>query len=240
MILVSGAIGWGLSVNGPAHTRIVPIVRRHATAPAELPKGWSYVAQSRGGTLAVYRRPAHGAHPALSLTTQVSAGEPLTALVRRIRGHWVQIYLPVRPDGATGWVHTRRVKLLTTAYSLAVHLRSHRLFLSIGKRVVRRFSIGVGRAVTPTPTGIYFITELLKQPDPNGLYGPFAFGLSAYSGVLRHFGRGGDGQIGIHGTDQPELVGTDVSHGCIRLRNPDILWLRKRLPLGTPVTIARD
>jgi lipoprotein-anchoring transpeptidase ErfK/SrfK len=105
--------------------------------------------------------------------------------------------------------------------------------------VIRAFKIGVGRAVTPTPTGTYFITELLKQPDPAGPYGPFAYGLSAYSGVLSHFGRGGNGQIGIHGTDEPQFVGTNVSHGCIRLRNPDILWLRQRLPLGTPVSISR-
>jgi lipoprotein-anchoring transpeptidase ErfK/SrfK len=109
----------------------------------------------------------------------------------------------------------------------------------MGSRVIRAFKIGVGRAVTPTPTGTYFITELLKQPDPAGPYGPFAYGLSAYSGVLSHFGRGGNGQIGIHGTDEPQFVGTNVSHGCIRLRNPDILWLRQRLPLGTPVSISQ-
>jgi lipoprotein-anchoring transpeptidase ErfK/SrfK len=149
------------------------------------------------------------------------------------------VYLPVRPNGGTGWVKARAVKLRTTAYRLTIRLRSHRLLVSVGRRTVRRFRIGVGRAVTPTPTGTYFITELLRQPDPSGPYGPYAFGLSAHSGVLSHFGRGGNGQIGIHGTDEPALVGTDVSHGCIRLHNRDIIWLTKRLPLGTPVIINR-
>lgn len=236
VVLVSGTIGWGLSQNGPARTLTVPIVHHRA---AGLPTGWSYVARAPAGELSVYAQPAHGSRPALTLTNRIVAGEPLTLLVRKVRGPWIQIYLPVRPDGATGWVHARKVKLLTTAYSLAVELRSHRLVLSISGRVFRVFSIGVGKSVTPTPTGTYFITELLKQPNPAGLYGPYAFGLSAYSGVLSHFGRGGNGQIGIHGTNQPWLVGTDVSHGCIRLQNSDIIWLTKRLPLGTPVTIGR-
>jgi lipoprotein-anchoring transpeptidase ErfK/SrfK len=44
--------------------------------------------------------------------------------------------------------------------------------------------------------------------------------------------------IGIHGTNEPQLVGTDVSHGCIRLRNEDISRLVGLLPLGTPVEIT--
>ncbi len=50
---------------------------------------------------------------------------------------------------------------------------------------------------------------------------------------------GGDGVIGIHGTDRPDLVGTDVSSGCIRLPNDVITALVEDigLPLGTPVTI---
>jgi lipoprotein-anchoring transpeptidase ErfK/SrfK len=50
---------------------------------------------------------------------------------------------------------------------------------------------------------------------------------------------GGDGQIGIHGTNQPEVLGQDVSHGCIRVANAVITRLARQLPLGTPVTISR-
>jgi lipoprotein-anchoring transpeptidase ErfK/SrfK len=237
VVLVSGPIGWALSAGAP---RVLGGVPRSTSPSRALPRGWSYLAVARKDRLAIYRRPAHSSRPTLTLGKQISAGAPLTALVRRLRGHWAQIYLPVRPDGATGWVHIRFVKLETTAYALAVRLRTHRLLLSISGQVVHSFAIGVGRAVTPTPIGTYFVTELLKQRDPGGLYGPYAFGLSAYSGVFKHFGRGGDGQIGIHGTNEPQLVGRNVSHGCIRLRNPDMVWLTKRLPLGTPVTIGRE
>ena len=93
------------------------------------------------------------------------------------------------------------------------------------------------RSVLPTPTGRYYVVELLKQPDPNGVYGPYALGTSAFSQVLYHFG-GGPGQIGIHGTDEHGSIGQSVSHGCIRLRNRDIVRLAHVLPLGTPITIV--
>lgn len=246
VVLISGGIGFALSQTGSsprvAHTRASAVPRVPAVEP--LPPGWSYLAAARGRTMTVYRSPGAGGRPprsrgAIVLTKAVSAGAQLTVLTKRVEPDWIQIYLPIRPNGATGWVRARSVRLLTTPYALSVRLRSHRLVVSLGSRVIRAFKIGVGRAVTPTPTGTYFITELLKQPDPAGPYGPFAYGLSAYSGVLSHFGRGGNGQIGIHGTDEPQFVGTNVSHGCIRLRNPDILWLRQRLPLGTPVSISR-
>jgi lipoprotein-anchoring transpeptidase ErfK/SrfK len=103
--------------------------------------------------------------------------------------------------------------------------------------LVERDPVGVGRrAVTPTPFGLYYVTELLKQSDPAGPYGPYAFGLSAHSDVLHEFA-GGNGEIGIHGTNDPSAVGTNVSHGCIRVYNSVISRLAHELPLGTPVRI---
>ncbi len=247
VVAVSAAIGWAISsgLNGASsshdsHARLVLGRHHRRHGGFSLPRGWSLIAvvKHRTHELPVYSRPGHGARK-LTLPNPSSIGVPLTLLVHRVKGKWVQAYLPVRPDGSKGWVSERAVKLITTAYELQVHLRRHRLAVVVSNHVVHTFRIGVGRSVTPTPSGKYFITELLKQPDPAGPYGPYAFGLSAYSGVLTHFGRGGNGQIGIHGTDAPTLVGTDVSHGCIRLRNSDVLWLVHRLPLGTPVLINR-
>jgi len=97
--------------------------------------------------------------------------------------------------------------------------------------------IGVGEAATPTPRGTYFITALFRLIDPYGPYGPYAFGLSGFSNVLRSFG-GGPGQLAIHGTNDPGGIGSNVSHGCIHVSNPEITRLSKELPLGTPVQIA--
>ena len=88
----------------------------------------------------------------------------------------------------------------------------------------------------PTPGGIYYLKELLQPPSPNGPYGTYAYGLSGFSNVLESF-NGGPGVIGIHGTNDPSAIGTDVSSGCIRLNNAVIERLVNDigLPLGTPV-----
>lgn len=44
--------------------------------------------------------------------------------------------------------------------------------------------------------------------------------------------------IGIQGTNQPDSVDTEASHGCIRLRNEDVAELFRLAPRGTPVTIV--
>jgi lipoprotein-anchoring transpeptidase ErfK/SrfK len=129
------------------------------------------------------------------------------------------------------------MELRSDPYSLHVDLTDRRLFVRDAGQVVLTAPVGVGRAVTPTPSGLYYVAELLRQPDPHGLYGPWAFALSAHSRVLSHFG-GGDGQVGIHGTNEPSGIGHTVSHGCLRVSNRAIERLAAILPLGTPVRIV--
>jgi L,D-transpeptidase catalytic domain len=187
--------------------------------------------------LTIYRGPRSG-KGILTLTNPTVAHSSLILLVKQRRAAWVQIYVPSRPNGSLGWVRTGAVSLLRDPWKVLVRLRSHRLVVIRADRVIRTLPIAVGKPSTPTPTGEFFITELLKQPDPGGVYGPYAFGTSAYSDVLTHFGNGGNGQIGIHGTDQPWVIGTSASHGCIRLYNRDIVWLSQHIPLGTPVHVS--
>jgi lipoprotein-anchoring transpeptidase ErfK/SrfK len=128
------------------------------------------------------------------------------------------------------------VRLLRNPYRLVVRLRAHRIVLWKGQRVVLQGGTVVGASATPTPVGMYYVVELLRPPDPNGSYGPYSFGISAHSNVLKRFA-GGDGRVGIHGTNQPGLIGESVSHGCVRVRNDTIRRLARVLPLGTPVLI---
>src|SRR5206468_3404331 len=128
--------------------------------------------------------------------------------------------------------------VVADAYLLRIDLRRHRLTLLRRGAVVERAPIGVGQAVTPTPSGVYFLTELFRLTNPGGPYGPYGFGLSAYSNVLHEFA-GANGQIGIHGTNDPAGIGHDVSHGCIRMKNAEIVRLARLLPLGTRVDIVR-
>ncbi len=177
----------------------------------------SIVATARTPRVAVYRS-AGSSTPFLRLANPTDSGAPLVFLVRRRVAGRDQVYLPVRPNESKGWVNERDVVLASNPYSLQVRLHAHQLLL-------------------PTPTGLYYIVELLRQPNPEGPYGPYAFGLSAHSNVLYSFG-GGPGQIGIHGTDVASSIGRSASHGCIRISNAAITRLATELPLGTPVRIG--
>jgi lipoprotein-anchoring transpeptidase ErfK/SrfK len=195
------------------------------------------VAVARHHELTIFSGPRTGKRT-LTLTNPTLAHGSLTLLVKKQQGSWIQTYLPSRPNGSLGWVRRDAVRLLTDTWKVVVRLRSHRLVVTRADQVIRTFPVAVGKPSTPTPVGHFFITELLKQPDPGGAYGPYAFGTSAYSDVLMQFGNGGNGQIGIHGTDEPWVIGTSASHGCVRLYNRDIVWLSHHIPLGTLVRIS--
>ncbi|MDQ3573466.1 MAG: L,D-transpeptidase [Actinomycetota bacterium] len=117
-----------------------------------------------------------------------------------------------------------------------VELGAHRITVHQGADVILRERIGVGTTQAPTPRGLYYIKELLRPPDPTGPYGPYAYGLSGFSNVFTSFA-GGEGVIGIHGTNDPSSLGSDVSHGCIRMSNKGITELANVLPLGVPVEV---
>lgn len=152
---------------------------------------------------------------------------------------WAEVFLPVRPNEATGWVAEDDVVLTHTDLSATINLTSHRLELFDAGTVVATYEVAVGEAATPTPTGSFYVKELVEPPRANGTYGPIAYGLSAFSPTLVDTEAFADGVIGIHGTNEPELIGTDVSHGCVRMRNDDILALEAhQVPLGMPVTIT--
>jgi len=176
------------------------------------------------------------AEQTLDRTSRVTGQLVLLAL--EVGAAWTQVQLPVRPNGSTGWVRSSAVSLSGHDFAIDITLAGHEIVVTEADREVLRSEVGVGRADRPTPGGDYFTTELLRPPDPDGLYGPYAYGLSGYSDVLMDF-RGGEGVIGIHGTNEPDLVGTDVSSGCIRLPNDQITRMAEQigLPLGTPVTI---
>lgn len=164
------------------------------------------------------------------------SGAPLTLLLRERRGEWLEVFLPVRPNGSTGWVRAADVRLDGVPYRLDVARGAHELRLYDRDELVETYPIGVGQASTPTPGGTFYIKELLEPTNPGGFYGPFAYGLSGFSNALDSFA-GTDAVIGIHGTSDPSSVGKDVSSGCIRMHNDDIRELVQRLPLGTPVRI---
>lgn len=163
---------------------------------------------------------------------------PIVFLVRSAGDERHEVYLPVRPNGSLGWVNASDVTLSRVPYRIEVGISEHRIRVFDGDELIVDEPVGVGRQDRPTPGGVYYLKELLQPPDPNGPYGTYAYGLSGFSNVLTSF-NGGSGVIGIHGTNEPEAIGTDVSSGCIRVHNDVIERLVHEvgLPLGTPVEI---
>lgn len=174
--------------------------------------------------------------PTTALDNPNEHGAPLVFLVDEEEGEWLKVHLPIRPNGSTGYVRAADVDVVDNPYRIDIALADHRLTVTKAGEVIADEPVGVGTESTPTPGGVYYIKELLQPPQPDGPYGPYAYGLSGFSNELEEFA-GGEGVIGIHGTNEPEAIGTDVSHGCIRMSNEAITELAGILPLGTPVHI---
>lgn len=168
-------------------------------------------------------------------------GSPMPFLVRQAHRDnagvtWLNVSLPRRPNGSSGWLRGDQVRLRPVAYEVVVDLSSRTARLLRDGRTERSWPVGIGRANTPTPTGRFYITVKLRPPQISRVYGAWALGISGYSDVLEQFGTG-DGQIALHGTDDLGDLGQQVSNGCVRMTNETITALANMLPLGTPVTI---
>jgi lipoprotein-anchoring transpeptidase ErfK/SrfK len=149
---------------------------------------------------------------------------------------WLRIRLPVLPNDTTGWVPRAALGVYGVVRTrLVIDLERFTATLLRDGREIFRAEIGIGQPQWPTPKGEFYIrNKLVSYRSP--FYGPLAFGTSARSAVLTDWPAGGF--VGIHGTSEPELIPGAVSHGCIRLRNEDIVELGRLMPVGTPVTIG--
>ena len=194
---------------------------------------WAEVAR-----VGVYGEPGAAAPVRTFAHPNPTYGSPRAFLVKEEQGDWLNVYLPARPNGSTGWIKKSDVTLQNHNYRIVVELGAHKLTLYEKDDVVYEAPVGVGASATPSTSGLFYTTELIEViPSQRAAYGPFAYGLSAYSEVLYSFGEG-DGQMGIHGTGDPSSVGRSVSNGCIRMTNDAITHLRETLPgAGVPVEI---
>jgi lipoprotein-anchoring transpeptidase ErfK/SrfK len=149
---------------------------------------------------------------------------------------WVHVRLPVLPNEQTGWVPRSALGGYQFVHTRLI-VERQRLTATLLRdgRPVFRARVGIGQPHWPTPAGEFYIRDKVSGfGDP--FYGPVAFGTSARSAVLTDWP--GGGFVGIHGTNAPELIPGRVSHGCIRMRNEDIVRLARLMPVGTPLTIS--
>jgi lipoprotein-anchoring transpeptidase ErfK/SrfK len=148
---------------------------------------------------------------------------------------WYRVRLPILPNNSTGWVPRSALGTVTPVYThLYVDRKSKTATLKKDGRVIFTTRVGVGEPFWPTPPGQFYIRDKLTNFH-NPFYGPLAFGTSARSAVLTDWP--GGGFIGVHGTNEPELIPGRVSHGCVRLRNESLLELARLMHVGTPLTI---
>jgi hypothetical protein len=149
---------------------------------------------------------------------------------------WVRIRLPMRPNGRTGWVPRDDLGPLRVVRTLlTVDRTTLRAVLSRNGRTIWSSRVGVGKPSTPTPAGHFWIRTRLRGLGNGTAYGPYAFGTGAYS-VLSDWP--GGGVVGIHGTNEPNLIPGRPSHGCVRVPNAAITRLWRLMPVGTPVRIV--
>lgn len=149
---------------------------------------------------------------------------------------WVRVELPGRPNGRSGWVARGALGSLHVVNGhLLIDRRRLRVTLFRDGRAIFSASVGVGKSSTVTPAGHFYVTEkLVTRGAP--AYGPYALGTSAYAPTLSEWP--GGGVVGIHGTNEPQLVPGRPSHGCVRMHNADITHLWHAIALGTPIEIT--
>jgi hypothetical protein len=155
----------------------------------------------------------------------------------RCRARWLHIQLPMRPNGATGWVRAADVLTVRLHTRIVVDLSERRVRFYKRGRLVLSSSAAIGSPATPTPLGRYYVNQRLVPSDKSGPFGPGAVGVSAFSPVLTGWAQGGP--IAIHGTNQPWSIGHSVSNGCIRLPNAVLERLFRGALAGTPVLIRQ-
>ncbi len=158
---------------------------------------------------------------------------PITATRTAADGKgWLRVMLPHQDFGDEAWVRSEEFRQVRVRERIVVDLSSFALRHYRNGKLVHRFTVGIGRPEYPTPLGTYFIMAKLAQGLPNGPYGVYTLGTSAFSAVID------DGRVGIHGTADPSDRGQRVSHGCIRVYNTDMVKL-KGVPIGTPLVFKR-
>jgi len=188
--------------------------------------------------LEVFREPAEGAEWWLFPNPGPFDGPRVLLAAETSDPDWVQVHLPVRPNGRTGWVRRTDVVLSTVTTRIVVELGERLITVYDGNDVLIAADVTIGAPETPTPTGLFYVNNIQMEIDPDTERGVGLFGTSAFSEVLDLID-GGEPAVALHGTNRPELLGEAVSRGCIRVADEVIeLLLRLSLPLGTPIEIV--
>jgi hypothetical protein len=233
------------SVTPPADASARPDERKRATvtprvvAPARSapkPRGYGVVRIRAGRSIALRAKPS-GA-PIGRLTARTEFGSKRVLAVAATRGRWLGVSVPERPNGKLGWIDGRSggIDRGRTNVALRADLSRRTLELRVGRRVVKRMRVAIGRPGSSTPTGRFAVTDKLSGGNYGPYYGCCILALSGHQPNTPAGWRGGN-RLAIHGTNAPGLIGAAASAGCLRGADSDLHTLIRRVPVGTPVFI---
>jgi lipoprotein-anchoring transpeptidase ErfK/SrfK len=200
------------------------------------PSAVSWLVAKAREPLTVFKSPSASAGVRTVLPTLDSHGYPTVLLVQTYRQAggetWYKVWLAKRPNGSSGWVRATNVGTYSTSAKIVIDVSARRLSVYRGGALRGRFTVAVGTAAYPTPTGFFFIDEKIRPSASGGVYGVLAMGLSAFQPLLPTLG-----SLAIHGTNDSAIIGRAVSDGCIRMHNADVLKVSAWVPSGSPVVI---
>jgi len=171
----------------------------------------------------------------------VQRGEVLEKIARKHKVNWRMI---ARLNGISRPNLVRinqRLKVLTGEQKILVDLSEFTLALFIDGHFIKQYAVGIGKD-NRTPKGEFTVGQLMVKPDwypPEG--GIIKYGEKGHLIGERWIGfrnQPGAVGIGIHGTNEPETIGTACSNGCIRLHNKDVVEFFDFVVAGARVTIA--
>jgi hypothetical protein len=200
------------------------------------PRGYSIARVRAGHTVALRSKP--GGQSVGRLGARTEFGSKRVLAVVETRGRWLGVSVPERPNGKLGWVDGRSDALDRgrTKISLRADLSQRRVELRVGRRVVKRMKVAIGRPGSPTPTGRFAVTDKISGNRYGPYYGCCILALSAKQPNTPPGWKGGN-RMAIHGTDKPGTIGAAASAGCLRGGDRDLQTLMRRVPVGTPIFI---
>lgn len=182
--------------------------------------------------------PVHAAPdgPAFARLPATQLENPTWVPVVAEEGQWARVLLPSRPNGATGWVRTgsdQPIRKARSPYFVDIDIDEHRMVIYENDRVLGEWTVGVGRAETPTPRTRTFIMASIAETVTR--FSPIILPLGVHSETFSTYG-GGPGTVALHGWPESSVFGRDTSDGCVRVPDEALRALTS-LPLGTVVRL---
>ena len=221
-------------------TAPAPVVEDGLTLAPPLPRPYApsfLVADAIGPQVPLYSAPGVPVPSGRVLENPTFEDLAIVFLVRARQPGWLQAQIMSRPNSAMAWIRASDVTLRRVPHHIVIERGARRLTVYAGGTPILQTAVATGKDSSPTPLGTFFVDGIRPLSPPHRAYGTGQVSFSGYSEVYESFG-GGVGQVAMHGTQNPALIGTPASNGCVRMTNGDIEKVMFMAPTGTPVEVV--